>query len=448
MSFHENITLRKRQENQNKSDNYSDDNYETTTEEDSVTSIQNISTNDIPLVLELEEEIKNLKTQLDIANNEIDNLNEENYNLKKQISSNERKIKLLKSTRNSEVNCSNSSTPSLPKKKLRLLRQSIQDTPDKISSTPRYLSENEKNINEKSSELNTGNMTTQAASVNEKKCLNLNDIYCGNQEEKKAASISNTQKIKRNSNQILIIGDHMVKGLSAKLVDSRKKNWNDFYNTTAFVKPNATCTEIFSYVNVVLNKLVDNDRVVLSFGACDKNPYRVLSELSVILYKLKKIKVFILPVLNNKYVNTGLLNNLIYSTAKNYENCFFMSNNGSKYTYNLKNNHNINDILINNINRWIDTDDYKNTYINLNYLKDKTENTTKLTKNQRVNKEPRKGTIPFYFRQKNTEPLKVVFPNETESKNILNLNVALKKGTIPFYFQTTKAPKTFFRSKE
>lgn len=451
MSFDENITVRKRQDkrmNKTNSDLGLEEDYETTSEEAlSAISLQNLSSEDIPLVMELENEIKNLKLQLQIANNEIDNLNEENFNLKKQITANEKKMRLLKTKRISELNFSNSSTPIQSKEKQSdVQRQSKISTPMKKLSynTENKYQENVKNMkNSTISKIETANVSTNKYIESESK----------HQPEKMSQKRSNVQNDIKNKRNIFILGDNMVKGLATKLISSRNNTWNDLYKISALVKPQASTEEIFSYYYKGLkNKFTPNDKIILSFGSNDQNPYKILSQLSVILYKLRRFKVCIIPVLYNPYINTGLLNDLIYSICKNYDNCHFMSRYIQEHTYSVSKKYVLRSIT-NNINNWVDMEDYHSTYINLNYLNKKNNNTETENKisNNNLNKNfnVKRGTIPFYFKQqKENKKLEIKPPRKTDvNNNTLNSNLPPKKGTIPFYFQRVlNTSKTFFRS--
>lgn len=376
MSFDKNITVRKRQDkmmNKNNSDLYLEEDYETTSGEAlSAISLQNLSSEDIPLVIELENEIKNLKRQLEIANNEIDNLNEENFSLKKQMNADEKKMRRLKSKRISDLNFSNSSTPTRSKeKKSDVQRQSKNSTPIKEMSCniENKCQENVNNIKDLTIlKIKTTNVSTKEIVESDPKCQ---------LETKNQKTRYHVQNNIKDTGNIFILGDSMVKGLATKLISSRNNTWNDSYKITALVKPNASTEEIFSCCyNGHKIKFTPNDKIILSFGSNDRNPYKILSELSVILYKLRRAKVCILPVLHNPYINTGILNDLIYSICKNYDNCHFMSRYMQEITSTVSKKYMLR-ILTNNINNWVDTEDYQNIYINFNYLNKKINNSEK-----------------------------------------------------------------------
>lgn len=450
MSFNQFVTIRPTQSHKNKQNNSDiclDQLNDTTSDEFiSNTSLPNLSTLDNTLLLDLKNDIQNLKTQLEIAHNEVDKLNEENYNLKKQLDSKNTQIKILKSL-GSEPHLSNTSTPLSTKKKyLYNKNQTVSVTPMKSMD----VRTSSKSNNKICSQDNIISSNKTDCEVQHKK---LDGVYSNRNDPNKLIGPSEGRKTQsqiinavpgKHEGNVYIVGNEKVCGLSAYLINSRKNQWNDYYKISAMVKPGATCKEIFSHFDSIQKYITQNDRVILSFGTVERNPFEVLKELSIVLYKLRKTKVFILPVSYNPYINTDLLNDFIYSISRTFNNCFFMSPHTRthlsifrKHTYLQKITH--------AINHWIDLEDYKNIYLNnvinigkkyFNFTNNK--NNIYSSNSNTKEMESKKGTIPYYFKKQQNLTVKNV--------QSLEIKPSPKKGTIPFYFQNTQE-KDFFRAQ-
>lgn len=112
-----------------------------------------------------------------------------------------------------------------------------------------------------------------------------------------------------NKAKIIILGDEQVQGFSTKLRNYRSQIENDIYTISSWVKPYATCEQVPSSCDNILQNLCNEDIIVLAVGSNDKNPYIVFSELCHALHKLKKYHVFVLNVNRNPRLNENLLNN-------------------------------------------------------------------------------------------------------------------------------------------
>lgn len=449
MSFSEYVTIRATQSKTkkiNKSDLCLDEMNESTSEEfHSDSSFPNLSVLENTMLLDFKNHIQNLKLQLQIAHNEVDKLNEENHILKKKLDTKETEIKILKSAGLSELSIKNSSTPTAKQKRCVL----TQCTPIK--------SLNSINLNKKNIINGKTSLTLDEKPTTEEQISTLrNKSYkpsINKPEDNPSSKGPNILKqtpegvhINDTSN-IFIIGDEKIRGLSTHLLNSRKYKSDNIYKISAMIKPNATCSEIFSYSESILKGgLSQDDRVILSFGASDKNPFEVIKELSVILHKLRNIQVFITPVIYNSFINVNLLNDYIYSIAKTHNNCYFMSPQTENIVFPSVYRNGYLQTLTYVINKWIDTEDYKKNYIHnimstrKKYFKMIMDRTSSGSSYKNL---CRKGTIPYYFRYENKSSSTI--KQNSVSNN--TLNSLPKKGTIPFYFRSVNvSSKTFFRS--
>lgn len=226
------------------------------------------------------------------------------------------------------------------------------------------------------------------------------------------------------------------KQLSKKLISHWKGKWNDNYTVSGIIKPYAKSYDILSYCKILESELNSSDRVILSIGTNDTNPFEVCKELCLALSKLKTPKVLIIPIYNNNKVNTDLLNNYISSIVKLHNNCIFINRSCTDFNFNYLTS--ITNLLIHEISKI----DYNDKYI----VDPKNFTNHRVIQNDAPPTIiPRKGTIPYYFKSKalNTTLNSNKWQAKTSSKTMYTIE---KKGTIPFYFK--KAPITtdkFFR---
>lgn len=192
-----------------------------------------------------------------------------------------------------------------------------------------------------------------------------------------------TKKMNRN---IIIIGDELVRGLGRQMKHISEDKYDNSYSITSIIKPYANCTQILSSCNDICNSTNKEDIVILGIGSHDKNPYKILSELSVSLAKLNKTNVFVLKVQSNSFLNEQLLNQKIKLVIKNYPNCKFIESLYYKRNVNYYLNYSKDFIYslgynlcteIDNLNYKKQTIDGRRSIININHIK--------------------KGTIPYYF---------------------------------------------------
>lgn len=340
------------------------------------------------IVEDLHTEIELLKEQLQSANNEIENLNLENVCLKKLVEQYELKLKIYKSVRIDDFNISSKSA----KEQLYHKRNKTvsSDSFSEHRSREKTLQRAASLPDDSNSETLNNQNTTSPAKLN--KIADERDLHSnstGNKNE--SFTKSSTEQ------QIFILGDQQASGLAMKLRDTRKERqnrWNDVYNISSIIKPNASCEEVLKHCDVLQSKLTMKDRVVLLLGANDKNPNTILGELSCALKKLRNTKVYIIPTMHNPYLNVNLLNNSIAGLTQSYDNCqhILLKN------YNLDKSRLMK--ICYSINFNVDYGDYKNMYLTLNNPNNVIRkrltaiNSTKISNSKQTYK---KGTIPYFF---------------------------------------------------
>lgn len=197
------------------------------------------------------------------------------------------------------------------------------------------------------------------------------------------------------------------------------------------------CSEVLSYCDILKEKICKDDRVILAVGANETNPFLLIKHLNIALHKLQNIKVYVIGVLKSQYIQELKLNEYISSVTKTYTNCKYLQCTNYRLQY-----YSLLDIA-KKINFTIDVEDYENTFLNTNKIKQFINKINDTGKEKLI-----KGTIPYYFnKQKNKQK---VTKNTNNNINIIQLNNSPsqpKKGTIPFYFVTKTKPQThhFFR---
>lgn len=213
-----------------------------------------------------------------------------------------------------------------------------------------------------------------------------------------------TEKAKNiNMPAIFVLGDQQVRDFAQEIKIQRERNnwntWNNVYTVSGLSKPWAPSMQILSNLDDYIKTLQDDDIVILGLGSNDKNPYLLLSEMSIALRKLKRFRVFVLNVINNMHLNVDLLNTHLKLIVKNFPNCMFIDS-----TENIYRNTNYNAIpkrmICYKLNIEIDNINYKKMMDVALKLR-----CTQNTKNvyHSIDKDTfssivkKKGTIPYYF---------------------------------------------------
>lgn len=409
------------------------------------TSSQTLPNNSIldeSAISEYKLQIERLHIELSSAHVEIEKLNSENMELKKQLKSQEKTIKLFKKIGISDTLEKDITTPKIARMK-KILNKGLQEI--NRNSLDCSLSYSQKKVIPKNTHYpehkeKSGSIRLTDIKLNKRQ--NEDIIYETNQNLSTLKDPKFIQKtIKREntrSSKILIFGEQQTSGLASKLTDSLKGKWNDNYKIFGTVKPYAKCRDILSCCNMLESELCWSDRVILSIGTNDTNPFEICKELCLTLNRLKKPKIFIMPINNNNKINTYLLNNHISSIAKLYENCIFLNKSEINFEYNYL------ESLANYLIHEIAKVDYYDKYITKSKTLQNHRISYALTSSEFT---PRKGTIPYYFKIKSKKNSSKKEQIDSNNSNILNHSH--KKGTIPYYFKKSvkKRKNTFFRDQ-
>lgn len=251
-----------------------------------------------------------------------------------------------------------------------------------------------------------------------------------------------------NKRTIFILGDQQVKGLSPALILSRKNKWNDTYSVCALVKPNALSADILSYCDVLCKELKPYDKIVISVGSNDKNPYMLLRNLSLALHKLHNFHVYILQTETNNFLRQNKVNDTIFAVSRTFNNCTFIKTNINTRPQEYLTS------VVKSLNLKIDSHDYDKQYLSL-----KTKHKISMSTNKTVIQIGKttgkvtatKGTIPHLF-EKQWAKIK----SQRSTTIELDRTNFAKKGTIPYYFSkkdvtntsTNKQVNQLFREQE
>lgn len=220
---------------------------------------------------------------------------------------------------------------------------------------------------------------------------------------------SEKSSMKKRKSRLLILGSQQLIGLSYKLAKIRE--WNkcyEDYSIFSFLKPYAKVDEILKTCdNLGFN---ENDQIVLCVGENDTNPTIFLHELSGAIKLLNKCNIIIINVNYNKALNVNTLNSYLKNLCTQLPNCEFISIEKpfllSRSEYIL--------YLCRKINFIIDSRYYEKTY--LTGLLEQHKNN--LRNHYIKEHQPKKGTIPYYFKKKETVTLMEVYntPNVVADK--------------------------------
>lgn len=389
-------------------------------------SLQSMSMNDSDTIMNLSETVRRLTIELQSARQEIEDLNSENFRLKMDIGEGQKIINMYQKNISSDmknmtpttsrsrnlIGTTSTSTHSTPLNIVEKTSTSTHTTPLKTQDceplshelkTPQRSLLNRDNLSKTTQNL-TSSMDQNNSQTTPKK-------YPPKQTQATrhghiTVTSSNSGKVEElshdiSSPRILVLGDQQVRGFAQEIAKQRNNNkWNNVYSVLGISKPFATSTQVLCNFDKLSEGLKSDDIIVLGIGSNDQNPYLLLTELCSSLHKVKNNKVFILNVLNNRYLNTNLLNMHIKLIVKNYPNCQFINTSDVMVT---ANNYNfvskrfmcfkIN-IEIDNINyQKLVTSQFKSRCAN-KHLQHYDNNVTETNMYK-------KGTIPYYFKKDN-----------------------------------------------
>lgn len=377
------------------------------TEENSVcnSTLLDISSQSVPSQIEntsrncndVQGQLDNLTEQLESAHNEIMKLNSENYALKNKLDEKNKQIDLLKKLSTIDLNTSRDNNKCENTPLLKKIRNIVMSTPrtspihtSKVilwkncsdsgkMNTPNTSQRHISDVTSRQSNIGSENMSSQTQYVSKYTETTINNSV----QALKHCVVDPEKKGQRDEKpRIFIVGDQRMKGLALHIIKNRKNKWNDIYQTTAIVKPDATTSHILSAIDGTVLK--EDDIVILGVGSNDENVCEIVTALNDYVHKLEKCNVLLLNVQTNQFVNIMLLNTLLHSFSKQHKNFKFIE-------FKARNKTPIDIYVIcNKLNIEIDYLTYKDKFID-NFRKCYTEH-------QKQNcKLYKKGTIPYFF---------------------------------------------------
>lgn len=376
-------------------------------------SCPEIGTNKQEQLDELRQKIVQLEKKLASAENEIDNMIEENFTLKGQISENEQKInkllRICKSTSkltNEKKSNGGKVRRSINRTKLDFTQ--LEDTPT-TQSTQVHTNDLEIVVVEKTSlDTNDPNPASHAAD---------------SPKDTKTNNNTTDQKQNETLNKIYILGDEQLRGLASTMLHSRHGKWNDVYKPFAFIMTGATSTDILLECDNIAQKLTDKDSVIISVGSHDKDILRLHSNLCIIINKLNIASVFVTPVNYNPYLNEKMLNDSIKLWTRHFDRCNIIESKKKIANHSDYLNH-----ICNKVNLCIDYAEYEKQFLTFTNILGFINSNRQSPSDTRTKSLPKIGTIPYYFKLMNGKKHNKKIREEPETTQ-----------------DSMSSPKTFFR---
>lgn len=338
---------------------------------------------------ELREEIKLLKTQLESAHAEIENLSLENSSLKKLVVEQQSTITQYKSIFSGSPDLKNSLRKKKGHRKSEIppLTHTIITANSEPSINSDIPLNTEPSLNSQK-ELRFDDPLIRGLPTNIDDSMTITKDGADRsftQQTLTNSLIPNDPSLTKNRN-IYIVGTQQCKGLTLQLIKTRKNSITKCqdYFISSLIKPTATSNEILKSTPMFQSESSTDNYLILCVGENDENPTSLLINLCIMLNNCKNLHVIVLSVYKNKYLNENMLNYTLKNICKSFPNCTFIKSRrfSSKRIY-------LND-LCNQINMIIDTKDYNDNYLLYNKKINCTKSHLEVTSY-------RKGTIPYYF---------------------------------------------------
>lgn len=392
----DNVTYRTKTGRSLSQENLSNDQWTNNSDTLNSTLNKNESYNSLPNftesieMAELREENITLSTQLSSAHEEITNLNIEINNLKKQMEEKERKLNIYKTLLHAET----------------LHTSPGKQTPNKIKSMQ---TKNSNNLLSEISKQKINKNEAKKLHTAKQNARHYDKTSVGNSMSQKPNITEDVSYETKNYRTIYIYGGTQCVGLAGKIMNSRINTQYNKYSVTSFIKPYANTQEIIQTSK--LNTYTKNDKIILSLGENDTNPFEVMIGLINLAQSVNNCTIIVMSVQNNPYLNTDKLNHTLKHISTNLPNCKFldfMSENNEQMFQKNK---------IQKINLLIDMLDYENTYLKPNSNKIVIKYNMK---NPEITDIPRKGTIPYYFSRINNKVKNEIKETKQNRNSILN----------------------------
>lgn len=285
----------------------------------------------------LKSKIEELQEQLKFSDNYSTKLLMENEKLKKQISDCSLQINHLKDI------CKSTPINVKPAKGMVKIDQASQTS---VKKTPKNKCKVVTQLNIKNStEISHCSETPEDASENGMQ--NVLDL---------------SGSLKTSPKNIYILGGRQSKGLATALLKSRERTTYEKYDVTATIKPNARSEDILQSLET--SNTNSNDIIIVNIGENDRNPHKLLAELSAFIKMRPEALVIVTSVMISVHLNEQKLNSTLKLLCKSFENCRFVElTDLDKYGNNFTNK------LCSKINFIIDSLYYSNKYLSCNKFK-------------------------------------------------------------------------------
>lgn len=314
----ENVTIRRRQRSSSLSNNSivtaSQSMFETTIRSLPDTSIQSQSINEKVF------QITQLKEELQIANQEIDNLNYENKILKTELDKCKKLIEVYKKVGLSE-------SPILRRPSIRTSTTNLEKSYSINMSTPKLpnrISKNKTNPRKNTPLSITSPEQSKTADCGEEKGINAHK----EQPHKSGTEINNTlnesgknketSQIKRK--KVLIMADHQGKMVQNHL----QRLLGDDYHVTCTWKQGARLYDVLNSFRSEILTLSKDDYVVVAGGTNDVNPRDFQFNTMKWLESVPNANVIITEIPYNRFLNVKKLNYELKFICNKYSNVQYL----------------------------------------------------------------------------------------------------------------------------
>lgn len=291
-----------------------------TVNDDSTTSLPNLTILENSQISHLKYEIDYLKTELKSAHNEIDKLNIENSIHKKTIEDLQKKFNIYNKLLSESPMKSTSSKKHLKKPNVGhyVLNNDNNIRKSKI--------ENKKRV-EKSSHLNLSKenciLTTSTESI-AKKVHEKTSYYL---DKSIITEKFDTVLTEIKPRKVMIFADEQGRGLAIKI----KSLLGKLYNVQCICKPGANMEEVLKNIESYTKHFSKKDTVIILGGINDVNQYLLFSQLNHKLYFLTKTNTIICQTPFNKHLDEKKLNYEIKFLAKHFENSIYLDMDYERY---------------------------------------------------------------------------------------------------------------------
>lgn len=229
---------------------------------------------------EMKDEIKQLKSNLESTQSEMENIILENLELKKTIANMNQELGILKQLCRSPLTTFRQNMSSSTKKSVRRrLTDSFRVSPQKLNESPLIpLQQLNKEV--------TSSHSSKRTHLRENTCEERSTALQMDTETKETKMTNNTENVILNTKtkcnkRAFIIGGSQCSGLSSQLTKSRFSTPYTTYQFSSIVKPNASTQEILT--SAKLFNIKADDKLIISIGQNDDNTLKMTTELCLFL---------------------------------------------------------------------------------------------------------------------------------------------------------------------